>query len=112
MATINLTQGSAHWGFSILTSSKTSLENLFVSGSLAIKLKKAKSNPQPKKDEGGDDFLARSDAWFDADFGAIEVGEEERDYMRSLLKDLGGKKDLSGNIHVMLLAQAFDLDKP
>lgn len=112
MADIKLSKGAAHWGYSFLNNSKGSLENLWASGSLAKKLKAAKNNPQPKKDENGDDYLARSDAWFDEEFPAFEVGQEERDYMRSILKELAGKKDLPANMHVAELAMAFELDKP
>lgn len=113
MKQLSLTNGAAYWGFILLAQSKPSIENLFLAGSLAVKLKSAKSIPASLPNELQGEYQTRVDDWMDKGFAPspLEVTNEEWEFARSLLRDAAGRKELPGNYHVAALATAFELDK-
>lgn len=99
---VTLTNGAAHWAFGLLTTNKgCSMADLWASGNLTRKLKKAAAAPEKNSNE-----------WMDESFGQIEVTQSEYEFMRALLKSLGERKELPGNFHMADLCLAFALDKP
>ena len=108
---ITLTNGAAHWGYHIVSNHKSDLEDLFFSGSVALKLKAAKRQPLPKPDETQADFAAREDEWQDTSFGAVEFTDDEREYLRKVFKAMSDAKTLPNRIHVAEFAAAIGLKK-
>ena len=111
MTTINISNGAAQAAYEILSTEKPGkLDELFVSGSLALKVKGAKT-PPPLPDEKQHEYTDRVLEWRSQSYGDVEIGEDGKDYLRSVLKGMVTEKRLVANEWVVELACAVKLNE-
>ena len=109
--TINLSNGAAQAAYEILSTEKPSkMDDLFVSGSTALKFKAART-PDPHDGEKQFEYGNRIQAWRESPFTETEIGEGGKEYLRTVIKLMVTEKRLVGNEWVMELAVAVGLDK-
>ena len=109
--TITLSNGAAQAAYEILSTEKPAkMDELFVSGSLALKVKAAKT-PPPLADEKHHEYTERVLEWRSLPYGEVEIGEDGKDYLRSVLKLMVSEKRLVANEWVVELATAVKLNE-
>lgn len=94
MTTFNLSNGAAHVAIACLQSGLTAIEDIYVGGSLALKLKKAKILPTPEKTENQLTYNDRTEKWLSAPFGELSMSKEEIEVLNSAFKTMEEKKSL------------------
>lgn len=95
MHQLNLTNGAAHVAIAYLQSLNT-IEWVWPAGSLMPKLKSAKRPPVKNDGEKNEAYEARVTEWYVADFGEVELEEDQRDALKQAIKNASDNKSLIG----------------
>lgn len=94
MHKITLTNGSANLAYGCLQQGLKTIDDIFIGGSVAVKLKGAKTPPKREKDETDRDYSDRIDKWSDEPFGEVELEEDQRDTLKKAVRSMAEEKKL------------------